>query len=80
MRTAVSIAFVLFGATAAQAHSYLIGNLEIFHPAIMVPEANFYCTCAQPPNHDQSWSPKPNISLVPTSPWRVATRLLCMFE
>jgi hypothetical protein len=46
MRTALSIALMLFGACAAQAHSYLIGNLEIVHPAIMVPQANSDCTCA----------------------------------
>ena len=46
MRTAVAIALMLFGACAAQAHSYRIGNLEIVHPAIMVPEANSDCTCA----------------------------------
>lgn len=46
MGTAVAIALVLFGACAAQAHSYRIGNLEIVHPAIMVPQANSDCTCA----------------------------------
>lgn len=46
MRTAVSIALMLFGAGAAQAHSYRIGHLEILHPAIMVPQANSDCTCA----------------------------------
>ena len=46
MRTAVSIALMLCGACVAQAHSYRIGNLEIVHPAIMVPEANSDCTCA----------------------------------
>jgi copper(I)-binding protein len=46
MRTAVSIALMLFVAGAAQAHSYRIGNLEIVHPAIMVPEVNSDCTCA----------------------------------
>ncbi len=46
MRTAITIALVLFAAGAAQAHSYRIGNLEILHPAIMVPQANSDCTCA----------------------------------
>jgi len=46
MRTAISIALALFAASAAQAHSYRIGNLEILHPAIMVPQANSDCTCA----------------------------------
>ena len=46
MRTVISIALVLFAAGAAQAHSYRIGNLEIVHPAIMVPQANSDCTCA----------------------------------
>ncbi len=46
MRTTISIAFVLMAAGAAQAHSYRIGNLEIVHPAIMVPQANSDCTCA----------------------------------
>ncbi len=46
MRTATSIALVLLAASVAQAHSYRIGNLEIVHPAIMVPQANSDCTCA----------------------------------
>jgi len=46
MRTAITIALVLFAVSAAQAHSYRIGNLEILHPAIMVPQANSDCTCA----------------------------------
>lgn len=46
MRTAVSFALMLFGACATQAHSYRIGNLEIVHPTIMVPQANSDCTCA----------------------------------
>lgn len=46
MRTAITIALVLFAAGPAQAHSYRIGNLEILHPAIMVPQANSDCTCA----------------------------------
>ena len=37
---------MLLAAGAAQAHSYRIGNLEIVHPAIMVPQANSDCTCA----------------------------------
>jgi hypothetical protein len=46
MRTAISIALMLLAAGAAQAHSYRVGNLEILHPAIMVPQANSDCTCA----------------------------------
>ena len=46
MRTAMSIALALLAAGAAQAHSYRVGNLEIVHPAIMVPQANSNCTCA----------------------------------
>jgi copper(I)-binding protein len=46
MRTAISIALVLIAASAAQAHSYRVGHLEIVHPAIMVPQANSDCTCA----------------------------------
>lgn len=46
MRSAISIVLVLLAAGAAQAHSYRIGNLEILHPAIMVPQANSDCTCA----------------------------------
>jgi copper(I)-binding protein len=46
MRTTISIALMLLAAGAAQAHSYRIGNLEIVHPAIMVPQANSDCTCA----------------------------------
>jgi copper(I)-binding protein len=46
MRTAISIVLALLAAGAAQAHSYRIGNLEILHPAIMVPQANSDCTCA----------------------------------
>ena len=45
MRTAISIVLVLLAAGAAQAHSYRVGNLEIVHPAIMVPQANSDCTC-----------------------------------
>jgi periplasmic copper chaperone A len=46
MRTAITIALVLFAVSAAQAHTYRIGNLEIVHPTIMVPQANSDCTCA----------------------------------
>jgi periplasmic copper chaperone A len=38
--------FSLLSAAEAQAHSYRIGNLEIVHPAIMVPQADSDCTCA----------------------------------
>jgi copper(I)-binding protein len=46
MRTEIFLALMLFAASAAQAHSYRFGNLEIVHPAIMVPQANSDCTCA----------------------------------
>ena len=46
MRTAIAFAFLIFTATAAQAHSYHVGHLEILHPTIMVPKANSDCTCA----------------------------------
>jgi periplasmic copper chaperone A len=37
---------LLFAVSPVQAHSYRIGDLEIAHPAIMVPQANSDCTCA----------------------------------
>jgi copper(I)-binding protein len=46
MRTALSFALTLFVTSAAQAHSYRVGNLEIVHPAIMVPQVKSDCTCA----------------------------------
>jgi copper(I)-binding protein len=46
MRATISIVLMLLAAGAAQGHSYRIGNLEILHPAIMVPQANSDCTCA----------------------------------
>ena len=46
MRIAISLALVLLAASPARAHSYRVGNLEIVHPAIMVPQANTDCTCA----------------------------------
>ena len=46
MRIGISVALILFGACAAHAHSYRIGNLEIVHPAIMVPLESSDCTCA----------------------------------
>ena len=46
MRTAIIVTLLLFAVGAVQAHSYHIGNLEIVHPAIMVPQANSDCTCA----------------------------------
>ena len=39
MRTALN-ALMLMATDAAQAHSYRVGDLEILHPAIMVPQAN----------------------------------------
>ena len=46
MRTAISLALVLLATSPARAHSYRIGNLQIVHPAIMVPQDNSDCTCA----------------------------------
>ena len=46
MRMALSIVLLLLAAAAAQGHSYRFGNLEIVHPAIMVPQASSDCTCA----------------------------------
>ena len=46
MRPAIAIALMLLVTSVAQAHSYRIGNLEIVHPAIMVPQAKSDCTCA----------------------------------
>jgi len=46
MRTALSITLTLFVTSAAQAHSYRVGNLKIVHPAIMVPQVKSDCTCA----------------------------------
>lgn len=36
----------LLSAAEVQAHSYRIGDLEIVHPAIMVPQPESDCTCA----------------------------------
>ena len=38
--------FSLFSAAEALAHGYHIGNLEIVHPAIMMPQVISNCTCA----------------------------------
>jgi len=46
MRTAITLALLLCAVSPVQAHSYRIGDLEIIHPAIMVPQANSDCTCA----------------------------------
>jgi periplasmic copper chaperone A len=34
------------GTQGAMAHGYLVGQIEITHPAIMVPSANSDCSCA----------------------------------
>lgn len=41
----ISVVFLLSVAEVL-AHGYHIGNLEIVHPAITVPQANSDCTCA----------------------------------
>ncbi len=46
MRTAIAIALLLLAVSPVQAHSYRIGDLEIVHPAIIVPQENSDCTCA----------------------------------
>jgi len=47
MKPAAFIVIVpLLAAAQAQAHGYRIGNLEIVHPAIVVPQPQFGCTCA----------------------------------
>jgi periplasmic copper chaperone A len=46
MRSAILFAVLLFVPDVARAHSYRIGQLEIVHPAIIVPDANSNCACA----------------------------------
>jgi periplasmic copper chaperone A len=46
MKTGIAFALLNFAATAAHAHSYRVGNLEILHPAITVPQSSSDCTCA----------------------------------
>jgi copper(I)-binding protein len=36
---------LLQGISIAQAHGYRVGNLEIVHPAIMVPSPKSDCSC-----------------------------------
>jgi copper(I)-binding protein len=43
---ALTVASVFVLAQSAAAHSYRIGDLEIVHPAIVVPQPNSDCTCA----------------------------------
>ena len=45
-RLALAGALPLLLADFAAAHSYRIGDLEIVHPAIMVPQPQSNCTCA----------------------------------
>ena len=46
MRIAITLALLFFAIGPVQAHSYRIGDLEIIHPTIMVPQENSDCTCA----------------------------------
>ena len=46
MRIAFAVILVLAVSSPALAHEYRIGDLEIIHPAIMVPSAKSDCTCA----------------------------------
>ena len=46
MRIAITLALLFFAIGSVQAHSYRIGDLEIIHPTIMVPQENSDCTCA----------------------------------
>jgi copper(I)-binding protein len=43
---ALMVASMFMLTQSVAAHSYRIGDLEIVHPAIMVPQANSNCTCA----------------------------------
>jgi periplasmic copper chaperone A len=42
----VSALLLLLQCPVAMAHVYQVGNLEIMHPAIMVPSQNSDCSCA----------------------------------
>jgi copper(I)-binding protein len=42
----ISAILLLLSTHGAMAHGYHAGNLEIIHPAIMVPSANSDCSCA----------------------------------
>ena len=46
MKFALAALLILVAGNAAQAHGYRVGNLEITHPAIMVPSAHSDCSCA----------------------------------
>jgi periplasmic copper chaperone A len=46
MRFAISMAMLFLAASEGKAHAYRIGDLEISHPAIMVPQENSSCACA----------------------------------
>ena len=43
---ALTVASMFMLAQPVAAHSYRIGDLEIVHPAIVVPQPNSNCTCA----------------------------------
>ena len=46
MKLALAALLILLPGTAAQAHGYRFGDLEITHPAIMVPAVHSDCSCA----------------------------------
>lgn len=46
MKPALITAILLMAPTAALAHGYRIGDLEIIHPVIMAPSAHADCSCA----------------------------------
>lgn len=46
IKPALVTSMVLMAATAALAHGYRAGNLEIIHPVIMAPSAHADCSCA----------------------------------
>lgn len=46
MRPVLIIAILLWSAGGALAHGYRVGDLEILHPAIMVPSPQSDCSCA----------------------------------
>lgn len=46
MKAAAVIVSVFMSAESALAHGYRFGDLEILHPAIMVPSPNTDCSCA----------------------------------
>ena len=46
MRIALAAMMLIAGSSATLAHGYRIGDLEILHPAIMVPSPQSDCSCA----------------------------------